>query len=257
MMDNKLLQRCEFLIWPLFVGLLYFCLAKIAIALTIDEAGFAVFWPSAGLIVAALLLSERAYWPYYLIAMAIGCCLANFSVGMSVYKTVIFTCANMCEALIAAYVIGVFGATPMSFSNLNKVIIFTLAAILATLLSALFTMILIQGDAGFFLSWFSVDLMGILIVTPLVMVLVRSIKNGYVKKMSRRDFVEMLAMLIVTLAVSILIFSQSTYPAMFVPVICVLWATYRFGLFGAVVSVAMIAAVATFYTSRGVGKLYR
>lgn len=246
-------NRFARILWPFMVGICYFILARISIHATYSETAVAILWPTAGFSVAILLMAKRSYWPYHLLAFTIASLAANLSAGSSVYISTVITIINIFEALAVMFLLKYFGGLPLAFTDMGKVLKFLIAAVISALLCGFAAMITINKSMMFFVSWFTTDLMGMMIVTPFILIIWRSIENGYFTKMTHRDIVKLSIMFIIAALTSIIVFMQSSYPLLFVPIVCVLWATFYFGLFGAITATFIVAVVMTIFTGYGMG----
>ena len=105
----------------------------------------------------------------------------------------------------------------------------------------------------FLLSWLTTVLLGMLIVTPPIVMLARMIGTNAFERAPAGMKTEAAAILTVTGLVTILSFSQSAFPATFLPCIAVVAAAYRLGPFGAAAGVLIVTIIVSLLTGQGYG----
>ena len=151
------------------------------------EAGVA-FFPSAGITVAALLLTRRRNWPLVLAAVAVAEIWIDLAHGQTVFMAAGFATANVVEPLLAAVLI-VTGSRLLGAGPRSQVVrYFAGAVLIGPLVGGLIggTVATIAGTGGFPSTpakWWLGDALGVLVVaTPLL-------------AWKRRDFYEISARL--------------------------------------------------------------
>ncbi len=165
---------------PVGTGLAYYLAAVTSLYLTRGEDGIAMLWPASGVLFAALLVVplRRAGW--FLATAALASLAANLGSGNALVVSIGFTVANMTESAFAAWLLRTKSKCRVSFVNPGGLTCFCMAATLATMLSAtMATIIAPIASINLWLSWFSTDLLGVLVVTPLIMIVGRALyRNG-------------------------------------------------------------------------------
>src|SRR5215471_9299182 len=166
------------------VGVLYFVGARLSLALLTKPDGVAVFWPAAG-ISAGLLIAcgPWARWPVAAAVMA-ATVAANLLGDRNLGLAVVSALCNAGEAVLAAWLIQYHFGSRFSLGSTRNVLGLFGAAAVATAVSG------IGGTAGFilfhysgtpflttWLNWFASDALGIVTVAPLVIGLVRSLRD--------------------------------------------------------------------------------
>jgi diguanylate cyclase (GGDEF)-like protein/PAS domain S-box-containing protein len=237
--------------WPLIAGLVYFVVAYASIQLTRNSEGIATVWPASGVFLASLIQGRR-YWLSIGLAVAIAGVLSNLVTGTSLPNAVVFTAANLVEGFLVAWLFSriVRGG---SIGDLRSAAWFFFHSVCGALVGAsIVTLALADWRWPFFLSWFSTVLLGLLIVTPLSISVMRAsgrARSGF----SRRKFFEAGLALLLVLGSSLLVIELEEYPLYFLPVAAMMLATYRLGTFGAAASVATVALVGSLAISMGLG----
>lgn len=244
---------------PLCFALGYWAAAATALALTRGADGIATMWPASGVLLAALLwLPARLGWRCVALT-AVGSVLANLQAGNPLGLSLVFTGANMTEALIAVRLIERTGARRLSFIDPRDVGRFCLAAAVAAAWSAGVAWLGSGLGAGwsdwlFPASWFATVALGMLIVAPAMLITMSLADPDARDVMLPCSAGEAVALLAMLAAVSVGTFSQ-TYPLMFLPLVALLAATYRLGPLGAAAGVLIVAVVAPPLTGLGYGPL--
>src|SRR5215813_11883033 len=165
-------------------GVAYFVGARLSLALLTKPDGVAVFWPAAG-ISAGLLISygPRARWPVAAAVMT-ATVAANLLGDRNLGSAVVFALCNAGEAVLAAWLIQRHFGLRFSLDSVRNVLGLFGAAAVAAAVSG------VGGTAGFilfhysgtpflttWLNWFASDALGIVTVAPLVIGLVRSLRD--------------------------------------------------------------------------------
>lgn len=236
-------------------GIAYFALAAVSLHLTSGVAGLATIWPSSGIFVAALLLTSTRRWLAIIACIAFASWMANGLASMGWGVATIFTLANVIEAITIVMLCQIgddrmkFG----SFDSLRHVFKFSMATIIGCTLGACIAGVL-SGNANgaFFQSWATTTALGTLIVTPLVLSIAKNLTASRLQ-LDPRYITEAAATTAALLVLCLLVFSQSSYPLLFIPLIAVLLATYRLGATGTAIGVFCVAMVGTWAVARGTG----
>lgn len=234
---------------PLVMGGAFYAAAAAALALTSGANGIAAFWPANGLLLAALLIAPRRHAWRYIAAAAVASVAANLATASTFLEALGYTAANIAEALLAWRLAFGRDRTLPSFVAIPQVARFFLAAWSAALASATLATLFHLSDAlDTWSSWVTTDLLGLLIVTPMVV-------TAFAFARGRRALGEAALLLAGVAAIATIAFSQTVFPVLFLPVVALLLATLRLGPFGAAASVAIIALVGSAFTYMGTGPL--
>ena len=165
------------------VGLAYFLAARLSVGLLLEE-GVAVFWPAAGISSGVLIaLGPRARWP-----VAVGVTAATVTIHQLIadplWAGFALGLCNAVEALIVAGLLELYFGADFNVVRLRQVLGLLLAAIVGTAISAIggaVTYRLFQGPPATMLTtwqhWFASDVIGIIIVAPLVIGLAAAIRR--------------------------------------------------------------------------------
>jgi PAS domain S-box-containing protein len=209
-------------------------------------------WPPAGIAMAALILYGRRLWP----GVALGAFAANYFSGLSLISAVTIAAGNTLEALAAVWLLGRLRFHP-ALERLRDVIALIIVAAAATVVSASIgvpALWLTGSVAGeslglLWLTWWTGDVIGILIVASLLM----AWKTAAPPRVppSTRATVEAVVLILALGALTAVVIA---IPFRLYPVFPVAsLAAFRLGPRGATAANLTVAGVAAHYTIQGVG----
>jgi signal transduction histidine kinase len=242
------------------------CYAVIArLGLGLDAVGglATLVWPPTGLALAALVVFGRDEWP----AVALGALVANLWVGAPPLVAAGIAVGNTLEAVIGAALVTRAGAFRRSLDDLRSVArLVVFAALLSTLVSAsggTLSMVLAHvvpatRAARTWHAWWVGDMMGDLVVAPLVLTL--TVRDDAGRSGSRAEASLLCLLFALTLA---LVFGRSESasvarfrePHVLMPLL--IWASVRFGPRGAATATFFASAAAITGTTLGRGPFLR
>lgn len=253
-----------------FVALaaMYFVAGRVGMLLRDANSGVSPIWPATGIALAGLLLWGYRLWP----AIFVGACLVDIASHPSIHAAVVLriihtagiASGDTLEALAGAWLVNRFANGSNAFLRVNDVFRYTFfAGILAPAVSATFGVgtllaggfLVKQTFANAWLSWWMGDMMGAIVVAPLILVW---IANPSVHLGPKRTL-EALALLLSLLLVSavnfsnILGFGVERYPLAFLFIPLLVWAALRFESRGVVAFVSIICCLAVNGTWHGIG----
>lgn len=212
--------------------------------------GPAFFYPSAGISVAALILTRRSTWPVVVAAIVLGESLLDFYFWSEPSLCIGFALANAAEPLVgASLVLWWCGGRP-DLNQRRDFFLFLAAACVAGpavggLIGGTTTALFLDKDWIFsVLTWWAGDALGVLVIASPILLWQR--QSHIVKSRP----VEACSALVVTAALSVTALHRQISPSMFVlPVIAL--AALRLGMLGAGLSGAVFAFSTNVMTSRG------
>ena len=218
------------------------------------EGRWAVWWPSNGIALGALLLSRRRHWPWILAAFAFGVALSEANEPLRIILTV--AASNTLEVLGPALVLPHFRSMDKWLAQPELSVRFVLLAIIgAPVLSSLLAPFYYHGatDESYWLvaiQWAAADGLGIALSTPLVLALFSS----EMWALFRPDALpKTLALLALMSGASRFVFEQTSLPLAFILYPIILMVGTQLGLSGAALAVNAMAAIATAATLHGMG----
>ena len=214
------------------IGIAYFVLAKIGLALASINSSTSAIWPATGFALASVLVWGYRVGPAVLVASF----AANVTNVGSIYAATEIALGNTLEALVAAWLINVWCDGRETFATTTGVAKFALVCVSSTTLSATVGIgaLIFSGDpptplAVAWMTWWLGDLAGALVVAPFVVLWAA----GNLHSFERTQWGEVGTIVAVTIAVGIIAFSplieQTSYrdPLGFLALPPLLWAALR------------------------------
>ena len=219
------------------------------------EIGTNIIWMANGLVLAFLLLAPRWRWPLYLIVGFVSMFLGSVLIGESVGMSLLYNGLNLVEILIAAFLLKRKSSDLPAFTDGRYVFrFFGFACLLAPALAGIpfsFFMHLAHHEdfLGVQLGWAVGDGLGIAVVTPTLVAVLRSrMRNTHLLR-KRWPYPLMV------LAVTFVIFTQSRAPVLFLAFPFLVLVLTKIDLGWAALSTLFVAIVGGWYTVRGQGPL--
>jgi len=213
-------------------------------------------WLPAGLYLATLVLTRVRTWPWWA-----GVAMAAELTGNALWfqnswgAAVLINLGNSLGALVSASVLVWLAGSPVRLASLREVMALILAAAVGSAASATVGGLTLQvydlnGLQAVWKLWWLGDSVGLLLVTPLLLVL-RQDWGGFRHMFMARHW-EAVAILVL-LAASATLALSGAFPLVYIVVPGLLWAAVRFDFPGAVVALVILAGVTILFTSRGLG----
>jgi PAS domain S-box-containing protein len=238
---------------------LYYGAAMLGLHYASIGQSISLVWPPTGIAIAAVTMLGLPYWP----AIALGAFLANAMTPVSLGTAAAIAAGNTLEALVAAYLIRRTAGPRPQLDEIRHLKSFLLMAVpLGALCSALigslslwFSGSLSTADLPVaLLIWWTGDLLGGLVVAPLLLAWVRSPDSPHL----HRRLAEIVLLCLGTVAAGEiglggrmkgLVVAQVEYPYLLFPF--VVWAALRFGARGASLMTFTVAAITVGHTVAG------
>ncbi|MGR8934121.1 MAG: diguanylate cyclase [Gammaproteobacteria bacterium] len=245
---------------PLLTGLTYYLGARLGINASIMSEGIAIFWPSNGFLLAALLLSQPRHWLFYALAVIPAEIAADLP-AFTLQQALLFAAINIFETLFAASLLKVSIGLPVKLDCLRHVALFGLFALLlasgtAGLLGAAVYSATADDAVSFTTNWriwWFGDSLGLLLITPLLLGWMQEQSHVWGTAPEQRR-PEALLLSGITIILGTWIFSLPEYltarypasPILMLPLS--IWAAARFGIRGAAsinLAIAVVSILAT------------
>jgi diguanylate cyclase (GGDEF)-like protein/PAS domain S-box-containing protein len=246
----------------LTLAMAYFIAAKLGLSLAFEQANTSPVWPPTGISIAALLYFDFRATP----GIFLGALLANLATGLSAELSLLIAFGNSSEAVCALVLCRLFVAAD-PFTNIGDISRFVLIVLLASCVSAsIGALSLVFGDViGWPLvtliwtTWWLGDVVGGILLTPLIFALINSSRLEWKALYSPRALILLLVTLLITSVVFSGWFSFSTanYPLAFTYLPLAIWAAYRFHNLGASIFVICVASFSIYGTLLGFGPFHR
>ncbi len=237
----------------------YFCAGKLGLLLAFVNASVSPVWVPTGIALAALLLWGYRMWP----GIFLGAFLVNIATPGGPLADLGIAAGNTWEALLGAWLVNRYAHGAKVFDRAYDVFKFVgLVAFLSTAVSATFgvTSLCLGREArweqypAIWLTWWLGDMLGALIVAPLLLIWVT---QRFSRPQLKRA-VEGAGLVGAVVLVGLILFVEPIPLAVndqfkYLAILPLLWAAFRFGQRGAIASVAAISGLALWGTLHGVG----
>lgn len=217
--------------------------------------GSNIIWLANGLLLAFLLLAPRWRWPMYVAAAFVGMFLGSLLIVETTTLNLVYNVLNLIEVLIGAFLLKRKSTELPAFADLSYLLRFLgFACLLGPAVSGiLFGVVMSTWLHHDFLTtvidWATGDGLGILVVTPTFAAILQSrMRNTHL--FQRRWIYPVL-----TVAVTILVFSQDRLPILFLVYPFLVLVLTQIDLGWAALSTLMVAVIGGWYTVRGHGPL--
>lgn len=243
----------------LLVSLAYGVLAATMIKLTRFDDGLATLWVSSGLLTAALLVATTTRQQ---LATLGGCALAMVAsgilVGITPFGSAQLALVNIGEAVLTTVLLRQAGQANQYFESAGGIGWFALSAALATLVVAIPTGILLgialqRPWELFALAWFAGHGLGLIAFTPLFTLILTGDARRRITTMRPRELAEAAILLLAMLATSLVVFTQHSYPALYLPVLPLMIIAFRLERLGTMLGIIILAVTGTMATALGEG----
>ncbi len=238
--------------WAMFgASVVYALLANFTFLLAQDATP--AFFPAAGFTLAVIYRTSGWSRRIALLgAIAVTEVVVDVAHGLPVESSAGFALANVIEPLIGAYCLGVLFQNRPLVHNPACVLRFVAAAVASVSCGAVVGAVTIHASFGAplaaaFGDWWSGDLLGVLIVAPLVLLASRPVQ----RPVATRERVVLYVHVGMLAGFSGFAFWKSALSIDFLLIPVVLWIAVRFGSRGAALATAMVAAVAFGFTIAG------
>lgn len=233
----------------------YFVTARVGLGLGAVSGFATIVWAPSGIALAVLLIWGYRYWP----GITLAAFLVNLVTGAPLLVALGISIGNTLEPLMGVYLLNRFARIQKSLDRLWDVLsLVLLAAVVSTAVSATVGVTsLLAGDiittsalGSTWLPWWSGDMLGILVATPLLLVW----SERFHRPVALDRAAKAVAPILLLIAVSILIFHGFVRAGMkpFVlayvifPVLMLI--AVRFGQIGSVTATFLAAVVAIWGT---------
>lgn len=229
-----------------------FCaLAYLGVHWTREGDRTSAIWLANAFALGLILRTSKWLHPYLLLA----CFSANLAVyiqaGDPLNRAVCIALVNAAEIYVMAEAIFRFCGGLTRFDELRRLRRFAGIAAVVTLLTGLPVAMILSWDTRTEIlqiwgNWIGAHLLGLLIATPLVIIAVDSWREW--RRPDGKKLREWILILTAVLAVSLGIFTQSSFPLLFLACPLVILAAFRTGIVGTAASVAIISTIAIIAT---------
>jgi signal transduction histidine kinase len=233
--------------------------ARLGLKMAYVQSNTSPVWPPTGIALAALLIFGYRLWPGVSLGIFLGSVLTgapfNLALGLAL--------GNTLEALVGAYLLNRFFKFHPAIDRIQDVVGLIVVSLFATTVSATIgtgTLVLtgMSGPdnlAAIWLTWWIGDLLGALVVAPILMVWASETKF----KLDSRLRIEVGALIALLALVTWYVFSNPSSASIYHQALIylifpfIIWAAIRFGQQGASTAVILVSGIAIWGTVQGTG----
>jgi signal transduction histidine kinase len=243
----------------LVLAVIYHLAARVGLMMAYVQANTSPVWPPTGIGLAALLIYGYGMWPGISLGLLIGSLLTGASFPLALGLAI----GNTLEVLVAVYFLKKFVAFHNDIDRIQDVIGLVLVSLVCTTIGAsigTITLMLTGNGAwqnfwSIWVTWWIGDLLGALVVAPMLLVLIPLPSV----RLNKRAYIEAGILLILIALVTWFVFSSLPQSGIFHQVMIylifpfVIWAALRFGQRGATITIVLVSGIAIWGTSQGLG----
>ncbi len=238
----------------------YFVAASLMAALTRFDGGVAFLWIAGALAMPYLSMRPRRDWGTPLVLCGIASAVATGMFGLGWALALPMAVVNMIEAYVGASLLVRYRSHRVPLGSLPWLFDFALAVgvIAPGTAAALATGVVSatgRPPVSTFLHFFAGHALGNLTFIPLVTLALQQGKFAAAIDFSRRRTKEGLGLLALVAATSAVVFSQSSLPLLFLPMLPIILTTFRASQAGAAASIVLLAVIGGAFTLVGKGPM--
>jgi signal transduction histidine kinase len=243
---------------PIGVGVAYYLAAKMAFAVgTLSDRIFAPFWPPNIVLFCTLLIAAKRRWWIYLAAVLPAHLIAEMGVGMPLSQNLVAFATNCLLAILSAAGVLRFLTGPVWFATLRDAGIYVVITAGVSPAIAAFGGAFVQIVGGgsmanywtYWGDWYLANALANVTMAPVVLTWLDSRRHPI--KLTTRRKVEGIILVVGLVAACALAFRGDSprgeagfLPAvLYSPVPFILWATFRFGQWGATGAILVVTVV--------------
>lgn len=242
-------------------GCLYGASAAAGILIGRIDAGVAFLWIATGVLVARLSVIPTRRWPAHAAVALVGSAVATGLVGVGWAAAAPLALANVGEALVGAWVLRRLVGEEAPIDSLGWLGGYLLAlGILGPLAGgvtagAAMAMLTAQPLAETVGRWYIGHALGTIAIAPLLMFAFAMRRGDWMRVIRGRKAAETTGLLGLVAATSVLVFAQSRFPLLFLPMLPIMLATFRGGRVAAAMSLAILTIVGAAFSLQDIGPL--
>lgn len=229
------------------------------LSLNTADRSFATFWPPAGLLLAALVLTPYRSWPGVLAAAGVATLASNALHDKPLPVNLGFCVANGAEACAGAWLVRRFVGRPVTLTRIEDVLGLTFwAALVGTTVGATLGagVAHLAFDVPYWSAWrvwWGADALGVAVVAPVVFTWATRAAHPDARP---RRVAEVVAVFLGLVAAAEGVYGGWLPRTVAVPVFVLpflLWTGWRFGPRGAATAVLLVGMIGIWHTSQGRG----
>ena len=231
----------------------------LGIVLSHQSEGVATIWLSNGLLFGLLITQPRSRWLAYFLVGLSADTFADMIYGDPFRMAFGVSLANSVEVVSSSLLLTLWFGSPLDLSKRKTLIGFLVVSVvgataLTSALGAWWTLLLIPGPPWWqmFRTWYLGDMLGMAVLAPLVIMVQRP---AFFSMFKSKQLPHTLLVLAHPMIVTILVFTHSKDPLIFLMFPTFLLVAFRLGLPGTVVNIFLVTLMAIGFTVKGHGPL--
>jgi signal transduction histidine kinase len=256
---TKIKRILVYLLKILILAVVIHLAARLGLSMAYVQANTSPVWPPAGIALAALLLFGPEMWPGITLGVLLGSLLTkaplNLATGLAL--------GNTLEAVAAYYCLVKIVGLHRELDRIRDVVGLALVSLACTTIGASVgtVTLMLTGNGlwqnfwAIWITWWIGDLLGALVVAPLLLTWVSFPRA----RPDRYNYIEWGILLLLVAAFTWFVFSSLPPIGIFHQAMIyvifpfVIWAALRFGQRGATIAIAIVSGIAIWGTSQGIG----
>jgi signal transduction histidine kinase len=241
------------------LALVYHLAARLGLKMAYVQINTSPVWPPTGIALAVLLLFGYNLWPGISLGVLVGSLLTGAPVGVAVGIAL----GNTLEALVGAYCLKHFVGFHNTMDRIQDVVGLALCSVFSTALGASIgsmTLLLTggivwQAVGNIWITWWIGDLLGALVVAPVLLVWATAPLNPATRRVVGEGVVVLALLATVTWYVfGSKAFAGVLHQAMIYVIFpFMIWTALRLEQRGAATAVFLVSGIAIWATSQGMG----
>jgi signal transduction histidine kinase len=241
------------------LALVYHLAARLGLKMAYVQINTSPVWPPTGIALAVLLLFGYNLWPGISLGVLVGSLLTGAPVGVAVGIAL----GNTLEALVGAYCLKHFVGFHNAMDRIQDVVGLALCSVFSTALGASIgsmTLLLTggivwQAVGNIWITWWIGDLLGALVVAPVLLVWATAPLNPATRRVVGEGVVVLALLATVTWYVfGSKAFAGVLHQAMIYVIFpFMIWTALRLEQRGAATAVFLVSGIAIWATSQGMG----
>jgi diguanylate cyclase (GGDEF)-like protein/PAS domain S-box-containing protein len=246
---------------PVVSGLFYFAVATMTVMLASDRGGVATVWPADAVLLAFLLQRPPSAWWSILLAGLLGNVVSNFIMRDVALTGLLFGMAHVTGVLVAAAGLrrGVGRWGFLRSTHTFWLFLFWAGLVAPSVSGAMGAATMWDLHGQDFLptykTWSGSVALGFLIVTPFLFGVFSGDCVRHYRQKSGLERIEIVALLLLTMAISLRIFTHSHAPMLFLLYMPLMLITFRVGWLGTTSGVMIAAIIGAICTMNGLGPI--
>ena len=239
----------------------YFVSAVAAVSTTRFGGGVACLWMATAVLSAGLTTTPRRGWLLLCAGCFVGAVIATAAFGMGPRAALPLAAINIVEALIGAEILRWFEGRREARDPVGRLAILVLGtAVVAPAFAATAGagVAAWTGSGGYALNWirfFAGHALGTLTFMPVFALFLSGDARRAIAVATRAQAIEGVGLLVLVALTTLAVFLQNIMPALFLPILPVILATFRMGRLGAALAIVLVAIIGGTLTLKGFGPI--